>query len=223
MPGVQVVAVDVLEQLLEPRERGLVDAAVLLEALRASARAAVSRVHPDRATPTTGPSRYFALHHRLERREDLLVRQVAGDPEQHERVRAFVAPESARHRHHAAQATGGLERRTYDGCPRRPEMRKESWMATDRPMHLGMVGLGRMGSNLLPPPDARRAPCVVYDVSPAAVGTFVTEGATGADSLGGARRRAARPANGVADAAGGRDHRAGAGGASPSCSNRETP
>jgi 6-phosphogluconate dehydrogenase len=56
-------------------------------------------------------------------------------------------------------------------------------MATDRPMHIGMVGLGRMGSNL-----ARRLmrdghTCVVHDVAPAAVATLVDEGATGADSL----------------------------------------
>ena len=56
-------------------------------------------------------------------------------------------------------------------------------MATDRPTHLGMVGLGRMGSNI-----ARRLmrdghTCVVHDVAPAAVAALVEEGATGADSL----------------------------------------
>ncbi len=56
-------------------------------------------------------------------------------------------------------------------------------MATDRPTHLGMVGLGRMGSNL-----ARRLmrdghTCVVHDVAPAAVAALVAEGATGAHSL----------------------------------------
>ncbi|SHW90712.1 6-phosphogluconate dehydrogenase [Mycobacteroides abscessus subsp. abscessus] len=57
-------------------------------------------------------------------------------------------------------------------------------MATDTSMQLGMVGLGRMGSNL-----ARRLirdghRCVVYDVNPDAVKKLETEdGATGAASL----------------------------------------
>jgi 6-phosphogluconate dehydrogenase len=56
-------------------------------------------------------------------------------------------------------------------------------MTTDRPMHLGMVGLGRMGSNL-----ARRLmrdghTCVVYDVASAARQALIDEGATGTDSL----------------------------------------
>jgi 6-phosphogluconate dehydrogenase len=56
-------------------------------------------------------------------------------------------------------------------------------MATDTPMQLGMVGLGRMGANL-----ARRLMrdghrCVVYDVNPAAVNELAGEGATGATSL----------------------------------------
>ena len=56
-------------------------------------------------------------------------------------------------------------------------------MATDRPTHLGIVGLGRMGSNI-----ARRLlrdghTCVVHDVTPSAVAALVDEGATGADSL----------------------------------------
>ena len=57
-------------------------------------------------------------------------------------------------------------------------------MATDTPMQLGMVGLGRMGANL-----ARRLMrdghrCVVYDVNAAAVNELAGEGATGATSLG---------------------------------------
>jgi len=56
-------------------------------------------------------------------------------------------------------------------------------MATDRPTHLGMVGLGRMGSNL-----ARRLmrdghACVVHDVAPPAIAALVEEGATAAHSL----------------------------------------
>ncbi len=50
-------------------------------------------------------------------------------------------------------------------------------------MQVGMIGLGRMGANM-----ARRLmrgghECVVFDVSPDAVGQLVGEGAVGADSL----------------------------------------
>jgi 6-phosphogluconate dehydrogenase len=56
-------------------------------------------------------------------------------------------------------------------------------MATDTPMQLGMVGLGRMGAGI-----ARRVMrdghrSVGYDVSPEAVNAIVVDGATGADSL----------------------------------------
>jgi 6-phosphogluconate dehydrogenase len=56
-------------------------------------------------------------------------------------------------------------------------------MTTTTPTQVGMVGLGRMGSNI-----ARRLmrdghPCVVYDVTPEAVASLAGEGATGADSI----------------------------------------
>jgi 6-phosphogluconate dehydrogenase len=56
-------------------------------------------------------------------------------------------------------------------------------VATDQPMQLGMIGLGRMGANL-----ARRLMrdghnCVVYDVDAVAVSELAKEGATGASSL----------------------------------------
>ncbi|OBA86487.1 6-phosphogluconate dehydrogenase (decarboxylating) [Mycolicibacterium elephantis] len=56
-------------------------------------------------------------------------------------------------------------------------------MATDTPMQLGMVGLGRMGANL-----ARRLMrdghrCVVYDRNTDAIRSLTDEGATGARSL----------------------------------------
>jgi 6-phosphogluconate dehydrogenase len=56
-------------------------------------------------------------------------------------------------------------------------------MPTDRPMQLGMIGLGRMGANLVRRllRDGHR--CVVYDVSPDAVRQLEAEGATGASSL----------------------------------------
>jgi 6-phosphogluconate dehydrogenase len=57
-------------------------------------------------------------------------------------------------------------------------------VTTDRPMQLGMVGLGRMGSNL-----ARRLMrdghrCAAFDVDPEAVAGLGAEGATGTESLG---------------------------------------
>jgi 6-phosphogluconate dehydrogenase len=56
-------------------------------------------------------------------------------------------------------------------------------MATDTPMQLGMIGLGRMGANLVRRlmHDGHR--CVVYDVSAQAVAALAGEGATGADTL----------------------------------------
>jgi 6-phosphogluconate dehydrogenase len=56
-------------------------------------------------------------------------------------------------------------------------------MATDRPTHLGMVGLGRMGSNIALRLMRDGHTCVVHDVVPAAIAAAVEEGATGAHSL----------------------------------------
>ena len=56
-------------------------------------------------------------------------------------------------------------------------------MATDRPMQLGMVGLGRMGSNLVRRLMRDGHRCVAYDVNAGAVKTLEGEGATGAGSL----------------------------------------
>ena len=50
-------------------------------------------------------------------------------------------------------------------------------------MQLGMVGLGRMGSNLVRRLMKDGHECVVYDVSPDAVATLAKEGATGAGSV----------------------------------------
>ena len=56
-------------------------------------------------------------------------------------------------------------------------------MPTDTPMQLGMVGLGRMGANLVRRlmRDGHRT--VVYDVNPDAVSALAGEGAAGASSL----------------------------------------
>ena len=50
-------------------------------------------------------------------------------------------------------------------------------------MQLGMVGLGRMGANLVRRLMAAGHECVVYDVSPAPVAELEAEGAVGASSL----------------------------------------
>jgi len=56
-------------------------------------------------------------------------------------------------------------------------------MATDKPMQLGMVGLGRMGANLVRRLMRDGHRCVVYDVNADAVKALESEGATGASSL----------------------------------------
>ena len=50
-------------------------------------------------------------------------------------------------------------------------------------MQLGMIGLGRMGANIVRRLMRDGHTCVVFDVSPDAVAALVAEGATGADSL----------------------------------------
>src|SRR5690606_23669090 len=50
-------------------------------------------------------------------------------------------------------------------------------------MQLAMIGLGRMGANIVRRLMNDGHECVVYDVNPDAVATLVAEGATGADSL----------------------------------------
>ena len=56
-------------------------------------------------------------------------------------------------------------------------------MATDTPMQLGMVGLGRMGAGIVRRllQDGHR--CVGYDIHPDAVEALVADGAAGASSL----------------------------------------
>jgi 6-phosphogluconate dehydrogenase len=56
-------------------------------------------------------------------------------------------------------------------------------MATDKPMQLGMIGLGRMGANLVRRLMRDGHRCVAYDVNAEAVKTLAAEGADGASSL----------------------------------------
>jgi 6-phosphogluconate dehydrogenase len=56
-------------------------------------------------------------------------------------------------------------------------------MATDNPMQLGMVGLGRMGAGIVRRLMRDGHNCVGYDVSPDAVKALEADGATGSSSL----------------------------------------
>jgi|SRR5687767_13041431 len=56
-------------------------------------------------------------------------------------------------------------------------------MATDTPMQLGMVGLGRMGAGIVRRLMKDGHHCVGYDVSPEAVQALEAEGAVGSSSL----------------------------------------
>lgn len=56
-------------------------------------------------------------------------------------------------------------------------------MTTDTPMQLGMVGLGRMGANLVRRLMRDGHHCVAFDVNPKAVEELAGEGAIGASSL----------------------------------------
>jgi 6-phosphogluconate dehydrogenase len=56
-------------------------------------------------------------------------------------------------------------------------------MAADTPMQLGMVGLGRMGANLVRRLMRDGHRCVVYDMNAEAVKSLADEGAIGAESL----------------------------------------
>jgi 6-phosphogluconate dehydrogenase len=56
-------------------------------------------------------------------------------------------------------------------------------MTTDKPIQLGMVGLGRMGSNLVRRLMRDGHRCVVFDVNADAVNELAKEGATGATGL----------------------------------------
>jgi 6-phosphogluconate dehydrogenase len=56
-------------------------------------------------------------------------------------------------------------------------------MTTDSPMQLGMIGLGRMGANLVRRLMADGHQCVVYDIDPDAIDELAREGATSAADL----------------------------------------
>ena len=68
-------------------------------------------------------------------------------------------------------------------------------MTTDHSMQLGMIGLGRMGSNLVRRLIRGGHRCVVYDVNASAVTSLVAESATGASDLADFVAKLERPRN----------------------------
>ena len=68
-------------------------------------------------------------------------------------------------------------------------------MATDTPMQLGMIGLGRMGANLVRRLMRDGHSCVVYDVNADAVKELEGEGAIGASSMADLVQKLERPRN----------------------------
>lgn len=56
-------------------------------------------------------------------------------------------------------------------------------VTTKKPMQLGVVGLGRMGSNITRRLMRDGHTCVVFDVNAKPVKELAREGATGSDSL----------------------------------------
>jgi 6-phosphogluconate dehydrogenase len=67
--------------------------------------------------------------------------------------------------------------------PRRTHPAEGGTVTTDRPTHLGIVGLGRMGSAISRRLARDGHPCVVFDVNQAAVEGLQEQGITGAASL----------------------------------------
>src|SRR5450631_3775457 len=57
------------------------------------------------------------------------------------------------------------------------------WRTAEAPMQLGMIGLGRMGANIVRRLMKRGHECVAYDVNAKAVATLAAEGAIGTSSL----------------------------------------
>ncbi len=64
-------------------------------------------------------------------------------------------------------------------------MKQRMWskVTTSNPMTLGMVGLGRMGANIVRRIMRDGHSAVVYDTSPDAIASLVADGAVGADTL----------------------------------------
>ena len=74
-------------------------------------------------------------------------------------------------------------------------------------MQLRMIGLGRMGANIVRRLMRAQHRCVVFDQNADAVASLAAEGAIGATSFAGLVTKLAKPRTVLGDAAGGRDHR----------------
>ena len=66
-------------------------------------------------------------------------------------------------------------------------------------MQIGMIGLGRMGANLVRRLRKDGHECVVFDVQPKAVKALADEGATGASSLEDLVKKLDKPRRRLAD------------------------
>src|SRR4029077_9578145 len=78
------------------------------------------------------------------------------------------------------------DERRSDGCPPYPRRAAGSGGGQERQeaaMQVGMIGLGRMGANMVRRLIRGGHACVVHDVSAEAVQTLVREGASGATAL----------------------------------------
>ena len=75
-------------------------------------------------------------------------------------------------------------------------------MASSASMQLGMVGLGRMGANIVRRLMRGGHECVVYDRNPDVAKALEGEGATGSHSIGGVRRETSRAEGGVGNGPG---------------------
>ena len=95
-------------------------------------------------------------------------------------------------------------------------------MATDTPLQLGMVGLGRMGANIVRRLMRDGHACVGYDVNADAVAALVGEGRPARASLAELVAEARRAARGLGDGAGRRDHGERSSRRSPTRSSRAT-
>src|SRR5580658_4404279 len=96
--------------------------------------------------------------------------------------RASYDPDDSRHRD---QTVGRLSRLDDVNAPQNGELAiiptwRRANMATDSPMQLGMVGLGRMGANLVRRLMRDGHRCVAYDRKPDVVKSLEAEGASGA-------------------------------------------
>src|SRR5262249_12678969 len=82
----------------------------------------------------------------------------------------------------------------WNRCVRQSRrQRRNAFFRTGEFMQLGMVGLGRMGANMVRRLIRKGHDCVVFDRSPQAVNELVKENAAGASSLPDLVKKLAKP------------------------------